>query len=136
MIEELKKVLLEELKELEILLSLLEKQHKLIVSKNVFGLEGVVEEIQNQNKKLAESEVNRRKVLGNLSIKDLVSNAKDEELDHIYRKIGRTLSEVVLQKDTNGLLIKQQLVFTNRMLTLINPKRDVPTYNSYGNIKR
>ena len=136
MIEELKKVLLDELKELKDLLDLLEKQHKLIVSKNVFGLEAIVEEIQVQNKKLAESEVNRRKVLGHKSIKEVVSNSKDEELDIIYRKIGRTLSEVVLQKDTNGLLIKQQLVFTNRLLNLINPKRDVPTYNSYGNIKR
>lgn len=136
MIDELKKVLLEELKELKDLLELLEKQHKLIVSKNIFGLEAIVEEIQVQNKRLAESEVNRRKVLGNKSIKEVVSNSKDEDLDSIYRKIGRILSEVVQQKDTNGLLIKQQLVFTNRLLTLINPKRDVPTYNSYGNIKR
>lgn len=136
MIEELKKVLLEELKELKDLLDLLEKQHKLIVSKSVFPLEAIVEEIQIKNKKLAQSEVNRRRVLGKNQIKEFVSNSKDEELDNIYRSIGRILSEIVLQKDTNGLLIKQQLVFTNRMLTLISPKRDVPTYNSYGNIKR
>lgn len=136
MISELKKVLLEEEKELKDLLDLLEKQHKLIASKSVFSLEAIVEEIQLKNRALAESEVNRRKVLGSKSIKEVVSNSKDEELDTIYRKIGRTLNEIVLQKDTNGLLIKQQLVFTNRMLTLITPKKDVPTYNSYGNIKR
>lgn len=136
MIAELTKVLLKEKEELKGLLELLEKQHKLIISKNVFALEGVVEEIKVKNKEVAESEIARRRLIGNNSMKEFMNKFNNEELDSVYRKIGKLLNEVVLQKDTNELLIKQQLIFTNRMLNLINPKRDIPTYNSYGNIKR
>jgi flagellar biosynthesis/type III secretory pathway chaperone len=134
--EELKKVLLSEEKEIRELLNILENQHKLLVKKDIFGLEAIVEEIQNRNKLVAESEVNRRRVLGQNSLKEVVNNSKDEELDLIYRNIQKLLEEIVLQKETNDLLIKQQLTFTNRMLNIINPKREIPTYNSYGNMKR
>ena len=57
-------------------------------------------------------------------------------LDKQYRRIQNLLNEMILQKDRNDLLIKQPLSFTNKLLNLINPKRDIPTYNSYGSIKR
>ena len=134
--EELKKILLLEEKEIRELLSILENQHKLLVKKDIFGLEAIVEEIQQKNKLVAESEVNRRRVLGKNSLKEVVKNSKDEELDSIYRSIQKLLEEIVLQKETNDLFIKQQLTFTNRMLNIVNPKREIPTYNSYGNMKR
>lgn len=134
--EELKKVLLLEEKEIRELLNILENQHKLLVKKDIFGLEAIVEEIQKKNKLVAESEVNRRRVLGQNSLKEVVKNSKDEELDSIFRNIQKLLEEIVLQKETNDLFIKQQLTFTNRMLNIINPKREIPTYNSYGNMKR
>lgn len=134
--EELKKVLLAEEKEIRELLNILENQHRLLVKKDIFGLEAIVEEIQNKNRLVAESEVNRRRVLGQNSLKEVVRNSKDEELDSIYRNIQKLLEEIVLQKETNDLFIKQQLTFTNRMLNIINPKREIPTYNSYGNMKR
>jgi len=136
MVEELKKVLLEEEQELRALLDLLDKQYKLTIKKEVFGLEAIVEEIKTKNKEVAESEVKRRKLLGNNSMKDFVLNSQDKELEEIYRRIQKLLNEIKLQKDTNELLIKQQLGFTNKILNLINPKRNVTTYNSYGNIKR
>lgn len=136
MINDLKSVLLDEEKELNELLVLLDKQHKLIINKDIFGMEAIVEEIKLKNKAVAETEVNRRKVLGNNSIKEVVEASKDKDLDNIYRRIQKLLNEMILQKDTNDLLIKQQLSFTNKLLNLINPKRDVPTYNSYGTIKR
>lgn len=134
--EELKKVLLLEEKEIRELLNILENQYKLLIKKDIFGLEAIVEEIQNRNKLVAESEVNRRRILGKNSLKEVVTNSKDEELDLIYRNIQKLLEEIVLQKETNDLFIKQQLTFTNRMLNIINPKREIPTYNSYGNMKR
>lgn len=134
--EELKRVLLVEEKEIRELLNILEHQHKLLVKKDIFGLEAIVEEIQNKSKLVAKSEVNRRQVLGQNSLKEVVKNSKDEDLDSIYRNIQKLLEEIVLQKETNDLFIKQQLTFTNRMLNIINPKREIPTYNSYGNIKR
>ncbi|NLL29964.1 MAG: flagellar protein FlgN [Clostridiales bacterium] len=136
MVEELKKVLLEEEQELRALLDLLDKQYKLTIKKEVFGLEAIVEEIKTKNKEVAESEVKRRKLLGNNSMKDFVLNSQDKELEEIYRRIQKLLNEIKLQKDTNELLIKQQLGFTNKILNLINPKRNVTTYNSYGSIRR
>jgi flagellar biosynthesis/type III secretory pathway chaperone len=136
MINSLIEVLKVELKELNELLILLDKQYKLIINKDVFGMESLVEEIKLKNKTVAESEVNRRKVLGKESIKDIILSSKNEELEDVYRKIQKLLNEMILQKDTNDLLIKQQLSFTNKLLNLINPKRDIPIYNSYGNIRR
>lgn len=136
MINSLIEVLKVELKELNELLILLDKQYKLIINKDVFGMESLVEEIKLKNKTVAESEVNRRKVLGKESIKDIIITSKNEELENVYRKIQKLLNTIILQKDTNDLLIKQQLSFTNKLLNLINPRRDIPTYNSYGNIRR
>ncbi|MBU5454619.1 flagellar protein FlgN [Caproiciproducens sp. MSJ-32] len=136
MVEELKNVLIEEEKELRGLLELLDKQYKLTIKKEVYALEAIVEDIMLKNKDLAESEVKRRRILGNQSMKDLVANSQDKELEDIYRRIQRLLNEIKLQKDTNELLIKQQLSFTNKLLSLINPQRNVTTYNSYGNIRR
>ncbi|EOR20133.1 hypothetical protein A500_18472 [Clostridium sartagoforme AAU1] len=136
MINSLIAVIKEEEKELNELLILLDKQYKLIINKDVFGMESVVEEIKLKNKAVAESEVNRRKVLGKESIKDIVLSSKNEELENSYRRIQKLLNQMILQKDTNDLLIKQQLSFTNKLLNLINPKRDIPIYNSYGNIRR
>ena len=132
----LKEILIVEGKRLEELLVLLDKQYKLILNKDVFNMEAITEEIQLKNKEVAEAEVQRRKFLGNTSIREYVNNSNDSELDEVYRAMQRLLNEMILQKDTNELLIKQQLSFTNKLLNIINPKKDAATYNSYGNIKR
>lgn len=136
MINNLKDILCDEEKALKDLLSLIDKQYKLIIAKDIFGMESIVEDIKQKNKDVAEIEVGRRRLLGNQSIKEVISNSKDEELENGYRRIQNLLNEMILQKDTNDLLIKQQLSFTNKILNLINPKRDIPTYNSYGSIRR
>ncbi|GAA0821009.1 flagellar export chaperone FlgN [Clostridium tertium] len=136
MINNLRDILYDEEKELKELLILLDKQYKLIIAKDIFGMESIVEDIKQKNKDVAEIEVSRRRLLGNQSIKEVILNSKDEELENGYRRIQNLLNEMILQKDTNDLLIKQQLSFTNKLLNLINPKRDIPTYNSYGSIKR
>lgn len=118
------------------LLSLLDKQYKLILNKDIFGMEKIVEEIKLKNKEVAEGEVQRRRFLENESIRKYIENSKDEDLDNSYRSIQRLLKEMMLQKDTNELLIKQQLSFTNKILNIITPKKDATTYNSYGNIRR
>ena len=58
------------------------------------------------------------------------------ELENNYYKIKNLLQEVVLQKDTNELLIKQGLSFTNRILNVLNPVRETKTYNAYGKVKK
>lgn len=132
----LKEILIIEGKRLEELLVLLDKQYKLILNKDVFNMEAITEEIQLKNKEVAEAEVQRRKILGNTSIREYVNNSNDSELDEVYRAMQRLLNELILQKDTNELLIKQQLAFTNKLLNIMNPKKDAATYNAYGNIKR
>lgn len=118
------------------LLGLLDRQYQLIMKKEVFELEGIVDKIKVCNKEVAEIEIERRKLLGNESVKEVVKKSKNKNLEEAYRSINRTLFEVKLQKDTNDLLIKQEMSFNNRILNVINPRRDVATYNSYGNIRR
>ena len=133
---ELERVLkLQELK-LKELLKLLDKQHELILSKNLFELEAIVEEIQIKNKEIAQVEVERRKILGGISIKEYILKSNQKDLDEMYRRINKLLNEMVLQNDTNELLIKQQLTFTNKLINIMTPKKEVAVYNSYGNIKR
>lgn len=134
MISSLIEVLNKEQNALLELLSLLDKQHKGIIEKNVFALEEIVNEIRITNKIVAESEVERRKIIGNKSMKDIVLNSDNKELDTLYRNIKKILHIIEVQKETNDLLIKQGLSYTNRLLTIINPRREVKTYNSYGKL--
>ncbi|MCE5220779.1 MAG: flagellar protein FlgN [Clostridium sp.] len=136
MINELINLMQNQNEELQKLLELLETQYKMIMSKDVFGLEGLVDKINECGKKIAQEEVNRRKLIGDESIKEIVSNSDNEELKEVFGKIQSTLNNVVLKKETNDMLLKQQILFNNKMLQIINPSREIKTYNSYGNLKR
>lgn len=134
--EELKVIMKNEYEALSNLLSLMDKQYALIMKKDIFGLDKIIEEIQWCNKKVAETEVARRKLSKGKAMKDIINVSSDEELDNLYRNIVKILEEITLQKDTNELLIKQSLSYTNRMLSYINPNRNTVTYDSYGKFKR
>lgn len=136
MIEKLTDILVKEESALKKLLALLDEQFKLIMSKNIFGMEGMVEKLQICNREIAGFEVERRKLINGKSMKEVVRNLDNNDLDNVYRGIQRLLEAITLQKDTNETLIKQQLGYTNKMLNIINPRREVKTYNSYGNIRR
>lgn len=127
-------ILKDEEEKINVLLGRLEEQHKYIVKRNVFELESMVETIQECNKEIAKVEVERRKLLAGKEIKQVVLEYNNEELDVAYRSIRRKLEEITLQKETNDLLIKQQLSYINQMLNIINPKREIKTYNSYGKL--
>lgn len=113
---------------------LLNEQYQYIMKNDVFKLDEIVDRIQQVNKKVAECEVNRRRELAGKPLKDVIQT--DDELMQVYIEIKNVISEVTLQKDTNELLIKQQLVLTSKLLAIINPNRDQKTYNSYGNLKK
>lgn len=136
MIDKLTEVLVKEEDALKKLLGLLDEQFKLIMSKNVFGMEEMVERLQSCNKEIAEFEVERRKLIGGKSMREVVKALDNNVLDNSYRGIQKLLEAITLQKDTNEALIKQQIGYTNKMLNIINPRREVKTYNSYGNIRR
>lgn len=136
MINELTIVIKNEGEALKKLLSLLEKQYKHVMKKEVFDLEALVDEIKLVNKEVAQVEVERRKLVGQRSMREIVNTSNDEELDNSYREINRIILAVKQQKETNELLIRQQMSFNNQILNIINPRREIKTYNSYGNLSR
>ena len=113
---------------------MLVEQYQYIMKNDVFGLEGIVSKIQDSNKNVAQYEVNRRKELAGKSLKEVIKT--DYDLSNEYDEINKVIEEIRLQKETNELLIKQQLVLTNKMLAIINPSREQKTYNSYGKVRR
>lgn len=134
MINSLKEIVRKEKEALTSLLLLLEKQHKFIINKEVFELDAIVDEIKLANKSVAMQEVARRKLLNGKSLKEVVYESDDKELDRDYRDVKMILSNISLQNETNELLIKQQLSYTNRLLSIINPQRNVKTYNACGRL--
>jgi flagellar biosynthesis/type III secretory pathway chaperone len=136
MINELIKLIQSQNQDLKELLELLEIQYKMIMSKDVFGLEGLVDKINECGKKIAQEEVKRRKLIGEEGIAEIVNKSDDEELKKSYNEIKTRLNEVILQKETNDMLLKQQIIFNNKMLAFMNPSREIKTYNSYGNLSR
>lgn len=136
MIKELIELMQNQEKELQTLIELLETQYKMIMSKDAFGLEGLVDKIDECGKKIAKEEVKRRKLIGEESIKDIVNNSDNDEVKELYGRIQDTLNKVIQRKETNDILLKQQIIFNNKMLQILNPSRENKTYNSYGNLKR
>jgi len=136
MINELIKLIQSQEEDLKKLLELLETQYKMIMSKDVFGLEGLVDKINECGKRIAQEEVKRRNLIGEESIVEIVNKSNNEELMKTYAEIKTTLNDVIFKKETNEALLKQQIIFNNKMLALINPNREIKIYNSYGNLKR
>lgn len=136
MVEQLKSIINDEIEAVVKLIKLLEEQHQYLVDKDAFNMEASVKKIQTANKKLAEKEVERRKLTNGKAIKEIISEYKDMELEDRYRKIKRYLNDAQVQKENNEFLIKQGISFTNRMLSIMNPSREMKTYNSYGKIKK
>lgn len=116
------------------LLKLLEKQYDLIMNEKVFELEAIVDELKVNGKEIAKLEVDRKNLIGNIEIKQYIEDANSKELTENYETIKQTLSKVVEQKETNDLLLKQRLLFTNKMLAILTPDRQIKTYNSYGGL--
>lgn len=106
------------------------------MKKDAFALEGLVDKLNECSKKIAREEVARRNLLNNGSLKEFVYNAGNAELSSTYGEVSETIHKVMLQKDTNEMLIKQQISLNAKVLEMMNPDREMKTYNSYGNISR
>lgn len=136
MINELIEIIKEQKEHLEQLLVLLQVQKKMIMEKDAFGLEGIVDKLNECSKKIAQEEVTRRKLLNNGSIKEFVSNANNKELTEVYDSLSDILQKVIFHKETNDILIKQQISLNTKVLEMMNPNREIKTYNSYGNLSK
>lgn len=137
---QLKEIMKNQVAALKELLKILEEQHEYVVKNDVFKMEACVEKIQECNQKNASIELRRRQLtkdeLKDKTFSKLIEEINDKELENIFRNIRSLLEEVRLQKDTNELLIKQGLAYTNKMLVLLNPDRQAKTYNAYGKVGR
>lgn len=136
MLIELKEEVRREKKAVEKQLELLDKQHSLIMKNDAIALEYVANEIKVINKEIAESEISKRKILNGKSLREFVFSSKDIELEELFRDMKIKVELLALQNETNKILIKQQLSYTNRMLMILNPDRQAKTYNSYGKLGR
>ena len=129
-------VMIKEITAVKELLSALDKQLGYILKNDIFSLEKIVSDIQLINKKVAQIEMERRQITRGQSMRKIIYDLKDEETENNYRKMKILLQEVKVQNNSNNLLIKQNLSFTNRMLEVLNPNRQTKVYNSYGKFKR
>lgn len=133
---QLKGILEEELKAIKALTDILEAQHELLVLQDVFKLEAITNDIDDCSRNLARAEGLRRSLTGKESIKKIVEEVNEKEITDIYDEITKAINALVIQKETNELLIKQSLSYTNSMLAMISPKKETVVYNGYGKIKR
>ena len=136
MINELIELMKVQEQELKQLLLLLETQYKMIMDKDVFGLETLVDKLGQCSKKIAQTEVERRQITGSGSISEIVNMSDNDQLKEAYNNVQEALNKTIMRKDTNDILLKQQLMFTTKMLNIMNPSREIKTYNSYGNLSR
>lgn len=136
MLLELKETIKNEMQAVEKQLSLLDKQNNLIMKNDAIKLEVVVEEIKLVNKHIAELEIAKRRILNGKNFKELVFESRDSELEELFRSMRKKVDLLKLQNETNSVLIRQQLSYTNKMLMILNPNKEAKTYNSYGNMGR
>lgn len=134
--EALNELILKEIEALNGLLMLLEKQHELYLEKNIFGLEDIVKKIETANIEVAKIEVERRKLEGDKSIKVLVKEINDDSLTKNFNGMTELVEKVRSQNSVNQFLIKQGLLFANKMLNLFGRNKNVKTYNGYGKVSK
>lgn len=134
--EELKLVFQNQIEALGSLLEALNEQHEALIKKDPIQIEGCLKSVNESAKMVATYEMKRRELTGDDSIRFIVSNSEDEELEDLYRNIVKLINLVKLQKDTNELIIKQGLSYTSKILNILNPDRTIKTYNKSGRIKK
>ncbi|WP_291580724.1 flagellar protein FlgN [Clostridium sp. UBA6640] len=136
MVEMLKETLLKQIDSIKKLLQLLEEQHEYIIANDVFQLEGIIPRLKEANRNIAVIESERRQLVGNKSMNVIINESNDGELEKSYNKCIMTLESAKTQKESNEMLIKQCLGFTNSMLSMIKPRDNSNVYNSYGKIRK
>lgn len=132
---DLKVVIYEEKNILNKLLNLLDKQHELVINQEIMKLDKIAQELDSVSKELATIEIKRRNIMGSeSSMMSVVENCGDENIKVAYEEIKSTLRMIEIQKEANGVLIKQRLFFTKKMINCIKPSKGAGTYNAYGQV--
>lgn len=132
----LRELMEEEYKALMELLLLLKDQYMIILAGDSIPLDMITERINNTNKLIAKKELLRREFQNENNINLQKVRMVDAEIDKKYRDIKTLINELQEQKEANEQVLKQRLNFTNKILALINPNRNVATYDARGNFRR
>lgn len=138
MVDKLNDILIREKEAIKEMLGLLEQQYNFIISNDAFGLDGMVAKIEEANKKIAVVEMERRKIAKGKSMKEIIDLLNDKELVRNYDECIMVLEDAKIQKESNSILLKQSLTYTNSMINMMVPKDKgtTNTYNSYGKVRR
>lgn len=136
--QRLVEIMNKELRLLELLLNLLEEQYNLLVvkDKDVVKISQISEKIDENVKEIASLEIDKRNILGQKSLKEIVLSSNNEEVKNVYNQTLQLLDRVAMQKDTNNSFIKQQLFFTKSMIRAITPRRNAEVYDNSGKIRK
>lgn len=132
---DLKIIMYEEKNILKKLLELLDEQYELLINKEIIKLDKIAIEIDLVAKELATLEIKRRNITGSeASMINIIKNCDDENVIKAYEEIKNYLKMLEIQKEANNNLIKQQLLFTKKMMNFIKPSKSIGTYNSLGQV--
>ncbi len=126
----------EEYKALLELLLLLKEQYAIILSGESISLDMITEKINDANKLIAQKELQRREFQNKNKLNLQVVLKENIEIYKQYEDIKALICSIQAQKNTNEQILKQRLNFTNKILALINPNRNVATYDARGNFRR
>ena len=134
----LKKIIKDELKLLKKLLNLLENQYNVLtaIEKDIVVISNIAEEIDETIKLIATLEIEKKNILQDKSLSNVIETYGDEESKELYKETLSLLDAVAMQKETNFMFVKQQLFFTKSLIRAITPKRNAEIYDSLGKIKK
>lgn len=127
---DLEQIMNSEYEVLKDLYQLLIDQNGYLIKREVFSLDSIVKSIEEKSREVAKWEIERRKITKGESMKEFIGKLESENLEKTYNNIVELLNKIQFQKDTNEMLIKQWLIFTNQMLLAIKPNKVAGTYNA------
>ncbi len=136
-VSDIKAIIFEEKNLLKKLLELLDNQYEYILDQDVMKVDKVARDLDEISKKIAKSEIERRKIMGNeAKVGDIINKTEDELLIKAYDEIQVILRDIQIQKEANEELIKNKIFFTKKMINMLNPNRPNQTYNAYGQMRK
>ncbi|WP_066022675.1 MULTISPECIES: flagellar protein FlgN [Clostridium] len=132
----LNELMLKEYDALNELIVLLEKQYNLCINENAFELEAVAKDIEKSSITIGKYELERRELTGSKSVKLIIEELNDKELNDNFLKLKNIILKVKSQNEINQSLLKRRLMFTNKVLRIFNPDRGAKVYNNYGKVNK
>lgn len=135
MLSDLKVVMIDTKKELNVLSSLMEEQYEAILSKDIFKMTDIEKDMKKATNNIAYLELKRREILQDRPLNDVLDELDNEELLKLQGDITVVINILQMQKDSNMKLLKQLLYFSKKMINAIKPVDTYSgTYNKNGQI--